>query len=758
MENIVDPSLFNFPELRLAICERLALPLLARFNAMPDLLLSLYLEPLRGCKALSCESLDGQVPLNIVCGQGKGLLFAGKVPAGREHEVENGIVSRAIACQLIEALYLYVEYDEIKARANPVFAESAGVAYAEMKGNEMVNAIVKELDEIRTSTWPAHVLQGERLGALVHTLECSAYATLAAVFIKTQRNAKSSSIFTKYLLAEPAGKNFWGNLVRASETFQFGAEVESSGKVSMASVGSAGEVAAKRAVGLVGMAEGRFKLSAVHTVSKSAFAQSSLSEDIASMETFFPGDAIRDCDFGIVFQGAGSGSPLDDVGFDSDLSAALAAAAVSTRRTIAEGAAEDDDDRDDGGRGAAGAGHRELLELSAHQELSRASSFASDSGASATGHGQGHGQGQDLLLRSGSRAFSRRGTVLRPYAAQAPPVVDPVAQVLADPDQINANPAMVSVLRVIEHVSTRFPTAPGDPMPDWMERIRDRLALEVDSSNARPGETLGVALFLAKIVMNRADLFGMYAADFVGPLGRLLCREGCNGGTGIHYFVRDIAILLAEWGARGGGGGGGGGVGGSGAGGSVGGTGAGGGAGSGRDGSSAKSHTASPVRPEPASLRVDILAYLMRHAAYPDKLRVQRSNLMLIKCLMDQWRHCTPSPGAEPVRALLAEPFAPPATKADQDRDALTVAAGSALFAFSLSHKDPPSDQDTVALVLSRGFGSLARNERARQEFLSEQVVWSCRALSLAVRLLTLGASSSPSSVERGRTDRKSTL
>ena len=60
----------------------------------------------------------------------------------------------------------------------------------------------------------------------------------------------------------------------------------------------------------------------------------------------------------------------------------------------------------------------------------------------------------------------------------------------------------------------------------------------------RPAQN--VLLFLVKLVINRQTDFRPFAARFADPLIMLACADGCNGGHGLHYFVRDIYLYLRQ--------------------------------------------------------------------------------------------------------------------------------------------------------------------------------------------------------------------
>jgi len=109
-------------------------------------------------------------------------------------------------------------------------------------------------------------------------------------------------------------------------------------------------------------------------------------------------------------------------------------------------------------------------------------------------------------------------------------------------DHINQNPCMPSILRVIDFMYKKFsPTNAADQsaaMPEWMKLIYTALN---DSSTH-----INIKFFLTKIIVNRPHIFEPYCHSFFEPLVAVATTP-LESNKGIHYFVRDICILLLRW-------------------------------------------------------------------------------------------------------------------------------------------------------------------------------------------------------------------
>eukprot|EP01012_Entosiphon_sulcatum_P003459 TRINITY_DN11099_c0_g1_i3.p1 TRINITY_DN11099_c0_g1~~TRINITY_DN11099_c0_g1_i3.p1 ORF type:complete len:4370 (-),score=577.88 TRINITY_DN11099_c0_g1_i3:12-11855(-) len=106
-------------------------------------------------------------------------------------------------------------------------------------------------------------------------------------------------------------------------------------------------------------------------------------------------------------------------------------------------------------------------------------------------------------------------------------------------DDLNSNPCMATILRLVDHLSRHFPITAARIMPTWMSDVQNKLR----QGDALP---LNVRLFLAKIVINRPQIFAPFAEQFFVPLCRLAVSDR-NGGRGFHYFVRDLCLTFLSW-------------------------------------------------------------------------------------------------------------------------------------------------------------------------------------------------------------------
>jgi DNA-dependent protein kinase catalytic subunit len=150
-------------------------------------------------------------------------------------------------------------------------------------------------------------------------------------------------------------------------------------------------------------------------------------------------------------------------------------------------------------------------------------------------------------------------------------------------DAINSNPCMSSILNIIDYLSKSFKT--DKDMPSWMIEIHNKFAND---------EThLNVKIFLAKIIINRPSIFEPYANRFFVPLIKLAYS---NWVAGIHYFTRDIIILLLKW-----------------------------------------KNVMPPDTIEGRELASTLTSYLMKYCINQKKI-ILRSNLELIKLLIEKWK------------------------------------------------------------------------------------------------------------------------
>jgi DNA-dependent protein kinase catalytic subunit len=154
-------------------------------------------------------------------------------------------------------------------------------------------------------------------------------------------------------------------------------------------------------------------------------------------------------------------------------------------------------------------------------------------------------------------------------------------------DQVNSNQCMTTVLRTIEYLTSTFKAPDQNVMPSWMQEIHKKLDDDDTHPNAR--------IFLAKIIVNRPSIFEPYASTLFAPLVKLATSKD-NGGSGIHYFLRDIIVLLLRW-----------------------------------------KDMMPPDTFEGRQIASSLVAHLMKHCAH-QKRSVLRSNLEMLKLLVEKWK------------------------------------------------------------------------------------------------------------------------
>ena len=103
-------------------------------------------------------------------------------------------------------------------------------------------------------------------------------------------------------------------------------------------------------------------------------------------------------------------------------------------------------------------------------------------------------------------------------------------------DVLNAHPSMTAVLRAVDKAAAGVFGADG----------LKRLSAELVAKARRDDCPLNVRLFLARVVINRADVFHPHAADWLEPLMYLALRSDAFG-DGLHVFLRELCIALLSW-------------------------------------------------------------------------------------------------------------------------------------------------------------------------------------------------------------------
>eukprot|EP01133_Synstelium_polycarpum_P005723 gene5723-6618_t len=111
-------------------------------------------------------------------------------------------------------------------------------------------------------------------------------------------------------------------------------------------------------------------------------------------------------------------------------------------------------------------------------------------------------------------------------------------------DEVNANPAMIAMLKIIDIYQTRFPSDPASTdasfaaMPKWMTELYNKASDNTVEPN--------VLIFIIKVIINRPGYFDRFHALWTPVLLDYVVSPR-TGGAGIHYFVRDVCVTLLRW-------------------------------------------------------------------------------------------------------------------------------------------------------------------------------------------------------------------
>lgn len=130
--------------------------------------------------------------------------------------------------------------------------------------------------------------------------------------------------------------------------------------------------------------------------------------------------------------------------------------------------------------------------------------------------------------------------------------VNPDTMVELDP--LNQNPCMDATMRLVRF-RFKISEAENEYNPPWItsleygvkQLVREMPIDRMDRGTDGCGGKGLVLLYMVKIIMNTPKEFAPYAERFLEPMVIIACKNVANGGTGIHYFVRDICTTLLRW-------------------------------------------------------------------------------------------------------------------------------------------------------------------------------------------------------------------
>ena len=152
-------------------------------------------------------------------------------------------------------------------------------------------------------------------------------------------------------------------------------------------------------------------------------------------------------------------------------------------------------------------------------------------------------------------------------------------------DELNLHPCMPSLLKLLDKMKF-LQSANSQSLPKWMAEFLVRLEKSKYHINCR--------LLIAKLVINRHNIFEPFADKFFRALAQLMC-DYTQQTKIFHYFFRDVCILFLRWEAT------------------------------------------KLTTPDDEQLLSRFLNIILQMIVYPD-LEVLRANLTIFKLLCERWR------------------------------------------------------------------------------------------------------------------------
>ncbi|KAI6646753.1 DNA-dependent protein kinase catalytic subunit [Oopsacas minuta] len=148
----------------------------------------------------------------------------------------------------------------------------------------------------------------------------------------------------------------------------------------------------------------------------------------------------------------------------------------------------------------------------------------------------------DFSMSSSFFSFKKR---LRYQHKPKPQGMYVVSEEKLELDYINRNPCMHAILRVLDYmehnkINPDPPSNPSSPsdLPQWMLILHTKLTEGSTHTNIR--------LFIAKIVINRPQVFQPYARLWTEPLVQIILLQ-CNENKGMNYFIVDLTVTVLSW-------------------------------------------------------------------------------------------------------------------------------------------------------------------------------------------------------------------
>jgi DNA-dependent protein kinase catalytic subunit len=107
---------------------------------------------------------------------------------------------------------------------------------------------------------------------------------------------------------------------------------------------------------------------------------------------------------------------------------------------------------------------------------------------------------------------------------------------IIEDDPVNKHPIMESLLIILDSINKAFPPK-DEVLPTHLQYILSELR--------RDDCHLNIRIFFIKVIINKTEIFEKHFHQFI-PIMLKYSTEKNNGGKGFHYFLRDIATLIAS--------------------------------------------------------------------------------------------------------------------------------------------------------------------------------------------------------------------
>ncbi|XP_048248370.1 DNA-dependent protein kinase catalytic subunit-like [Haliotis rufescens] len=205
---------------------------------------------------------------------------------------------------------------------------------------------------------------------------------------------------------------------------------------------------------------------------------------------------------------------------------------VSIRNEVKEKRADEEDDTSITYGSSYHLASQYLADSSLSEDVSQYDFSMSGSAQSVTGD-RSRGRGQFKRKASYTAVKEEEGNVT---------VEDDYVEL--EMDELNQHECMASVIALLRHMQREEITpavAQGTlpkEMPSWMIYLHNKMMKATVHKN--------IKLFIAKLIINTADLFQPYAKFWLRPLCQFLFTDTVTSG-GTNYFIVDLVVTMMSW-------------------------------------------------------------------------------------------------------------------------------------------------------------------------------------------------------------------